>query len=202
VWRRGSEDSLLLHIAPPGAVTTRLRLVAYRTAAGDVTQERPTLRVPPRARIDGVLRVMYTTELVDETIVYAWTTTWGDAASSTRTIGVLSAPFTDRVREDFLQLDAPSAAGEYFVIVVAGTETDADFLLSRTNWVMGKPVWGDGNDIATLPRASLMSGLRGEEVAGTVLRRHEGAEKYLPEPMSLVVIRVVVDPAIAATRVE
>jgi hypothetical protein len=53
-----------------------------------------------------------------------------------------------------------------------------------------------------LPRASLVSGLRGEEVAGTVLRRHEGAEKYLPEPMSLVVIRVVVDPAIAATRVE
>jgi len=202
VRRRGSEDSLLLRIAPPSVVTIRLRLVAYRTEAGTVTQERPTLRVPPGARVEGVLQVVYTTELLDETIVYAWTTTWGDAASFARTIGVLSTPFTDRAREDFLRFDAPNAAGEYFVIVVAGTETNEKFLLSRTNWVMGEPRWGDGNDIARLPRESLLRGLGGEEVPGTILRRHEGEVKYLPEPMSLVVIRVVVDPAIASMRVE
>jgi hypothetical protein len=44
----------------------------------------------------------------------------------------------------------PASPGHRHVVLAFGAEDSADHLMSATNWTVGPPVWGDGNDLAEL----------------------------------------------------
>ena len=43
---------------------------------------------------------------------------------------------------------APRQPGTYRLIFVFQAEPTVEHILSATNWTAGRPVWGDGNDVA------------------------------------------------------
>lgn len=202
VRRRGARDSLPVRIAWQDTLPLRLKLVSWSTNAGTVSPQHPTIRVPPGARIEGALRMRYSSIYVDATLVYAATPTWGDPSRMGRTIGMLSAPTAPRLRADPVSFEAPDAPGEYFFILIAGAETETQYLLSRTNWVVGKPVWGDGNDVAQWPREDLLRLMRGEAARAKILQIYDGALEFKENVYSAIVVRVVVDPAATRPTVE
>jgi hypothetical protein len=51
----------------------------------------------------------------------------------------------------------PAPAGHQHVVLAFGAEDSADHLMSGTNWTVGSPVWGDGNDLAELPEAQVQT---------------------------------------------
>jgi hypothetical protein len=59
-----------------------------------------------------------------------------------------------------VRLAAPRTPGRHFIVTAAGLETDAAYLFSGTNWVVGRPIWGDGNDIARWPAESILQAIR------------------------------------------
>lgn len=46
---------------------------------------------------------------------------------------------------------APSRPGTYWLIWTAAAETGAVWILSRTNWKCGTPIWDDGNEVGAMP---------------------------------------------------
>ena len=51
----------------------------------------------------------------------------------------------------------PAPPGHRHVVLAFGAEDSADHLMSGTNWAVGAPVWGDGNDLAELPEAQVQT---------------------------------------------
>ncbi|MFO0241060.1 ATP-binding protein [Gemmatimonas sp.] len=146
----------------------QLRLVEGRLTAGGrsvlVRGDRARIEVPPASLLDGVLQVEYASSWVAASVWLAMTPTWGDP----RAVGRELIPLTTPVRWDAtdvpIAVQTPSTAGTYWLLVVIGAEPSGGFLLSGTNWTVGAPVWGDGNDLATLPD----SVIRAARDAGTV----------------------------------
>lgn len=202
VRRRGEDDSMLVQLLPVDSATVRLKLESYRTEFGVVTPDHPTLRVPPGTPVSGALTVLYTTRMSDETIVYAWTPTWGDPKEVGEAIGVLSTPFIDRPRTDPITFIAPKKEGTYYIVIAASAETEARFLLSQTNWLMKEPRWGDGNDLATWPAEQVERAMNGKITASQVLRRQDGEQRYSAGIIGVTAFRVVVDAHIREGQVE
>lgn len=197
-------DSAQVPIRFPREYPASLSFQAFDVAGVSVTPRTPTLRVPPGAGIAGDVTVAYTTRLSDETIVYAWTPTWGDPARQVHRLGYLSSPFTNRLRTDALAFIAPRVAGEYFVVLIAVPEEDERFALSGTNWALKRPVWGDGNDVAAWNADSLRQLALGhaDGISATYLTRFEGVVQYMPRRFKPAVLRVVVDPSVKLIAAE
>jgi hypothetical protein len=146
----------------------QLRLVEGRLTAGVrsvfVRGDRARIEVPPAALLDGVLQVEYSSPWAAASVWLSMTPTWGDP----RTVGRELMPLATPVRWDVIDVpitvQTPSTAGTYWLLVVIGAEPSGGFLLSGTNWTVGAPVSGDGNDLATLPD----SVIRAARDAGTV----------------------------------
>ncbi|MBK8058750.1 MAG: hypothetical protein IPK33_13120 [Gemmatimonadetes bacterium] len=154
--------------------------------------------------MSGVLTVEYASRFLNETLVYAWTPTWGTPAREARRFGMLSTPTEWRSREDPLTFTAPETPGEYFIIVLAGAEEGEHFLLSGTNWVMREPTWGDGNDVADWPRETLRRVVEGRDVPvlTSSLRMTEGRRSIQPDRHYPIAIRVVVDASARTISAE
>lgn len=204
VRRRGADDSLLVQVRWGDEGAVRLRLVSLRVGVVEVSPLHPSLRVPPGADVSGVLRIEYSSHYTNETLTYAWTPTWGDAAKQARRFGVLSTPTEWRSRDDPLRFTAPTVPGEYFIVIVGGPEEGERFLLSGTNWVMKEPRWGDGNDVAGWPREMLRRVVNGRDVAvqSKILRMTDGRPTISPDRHYPIVIRVVVDANTRAVSAE
>jgi len=85
---------------------------------------------------------------------------------------------------------APRRPGTYRLIFVFQAETTVDYILSGTNWTVGRPVWGDGNDVARWSREQLDAADR----AGQVVVRHlrpggRWVENWFPATTVEVVVR-------------
>ena len=70
-------------------------------------------------------------------------------------MGYEHAPVGTPVRHEVidvrLSLQAPATPGRYWILMAIAAEPSGGFALSRTNWTVEKPAWGDGNDLASLP---------------------------------------------------
>lgn len=51
----------------------------------------------------------------------------------------------------------PAPPGHGHLVLVFGAEDSAAHLMSATNWAVGPPVWGDGNDLAGMPEADVQA---------------------------------------------
>ncbi len=107
------------------------------------------------SRLTGAVTLHYTTAAGTAGILSAVIPTWGDREHNFLIAKGLES-MADRERFT-LQLDlaAPSAPGRYRLIFVEGMETEARFLASGTNWLIGTPRWHDGNDAVDLTPAQL-----------------------------------------------
>ncbi|MEI6740962.1 MAG: AAA family ATPase [Gemmatimonadaceae bacterium] len=173
-------DSLRVWAPPPGVVSGPLR-VRFRLAglaptevelrasshsdslwleagvlAGQaLDRTRPVVTIAPGDSVRGWLRVRYTSPLGQLTIMLAQFRTWGDLRADTIPVASLITPARNAWLQHPVQLVGPSRPGNYWLVWTFGAEADAKWITSGTNWRCGAPVWGDGNDLATLPDGKL-----------------------------------------------
>jgi hypothetical protein len=121
----------------------------------------PVVRVASGDSILGHVALRYTSSTrEEETIVLGYTPTWGDPATAYRFVQRLAGPAVEAPVAFPFALVAPREPGSYFIVIAFGLETDAAYLFSGTNWVVGRPIWGDGNDVARWPAESILGAIR------------------------------------------
>ncbi len=74
---------------------------------------------------------------------------WGDPRTSWIELGAVPTPTLGAVLESAFTLPAPPRAGRYFVFLALGPEPESRWIASGTNWKVGRPQWGDGNDLGS-----------------------------------------------------
>ena len=101
--------------------------------------------------IDVQLTFEYTTNSATANYVVAAAPNWVPAPEATIRLAGLPRPVQGAWQTVRFTLP-PAPAGHRHLIVLFGAEDSADHLLSATNWTVGLPIWGDGNDLVNLPQ--------------------------------------------------
>jgi hypothetical protein len=211
--RHDSGASLMVELARSDGVIVQSLLLPHRRAGDGVLRfhsfqagsnvlgaDHWALVVPPGAFVHGVLRTEYDAYWDDETVAYAATPSWGDPRTGWMSLGTLSTPAQGRLRSDSLSFTAPQAPGPYHVVIVAGPESNAAFLLSATNWVLESPVWGDGNDVKGWPVTKIEAAMRDGRATSQVRRKRGGQVVYSQQTWLVTAFRVVVDSRVGSAR--
>jgi len=135
--------------------SARLRLAGGRLNTTDLSQTLPQIRVSQGAVIEGFVQAEYSTHWPTAAVWLSMTPTWGEPKS----VGVDLTPIMTPVRREVtdvpISLRAPLKPGHYWIIFVIDAEDSGGYALSRTNWMVGHPIWGDGNEVALLPDSSI-----------------------------------------------
>jgi DNA-binding SARP family transcriptional activator len=113
------------------------------------------LRIHPGEIIRGSLTLRYSAVWPAASVLLVAVPTWGDKRTSFRTVGPLATPAKNAVSRQSVTITGPTAPGDYLLIFAFAAETDGVWIASGTNWKVGTPVWGDGNDLADLTNAEL-----------------------------------------------
>ncbi len=129
--------------------TTRLSFNWARINGVLLRHAADTLRAHPNERIAGTLETKYQSNFGAATVVMGMTPTWGRPESSARLASYLLANAGTRVRQDTISLVALEQPGVYFILFAYAPEADERYVLSATNWTMGAPLWGNGDDLAS-----------------------------------------------------
>ncbi len=108
------------------------------------------LHLRPGETIRGEVTVRYTALWTAASLVLAAVPTWGDKRKDFVTVSALPTPVVNASSRHSLALAGPDAPGDYHLVLAFAAETDAVWIASGTNWAIGRPVWGDGNDVADL----------------------------------------------------
>jgi len=103
--------------------------------------------VPPGGSLDGTLNLEAENHGPDFAVApVIWTPSWGDLSNSWRIVSPWvhpgRIPLTAKI-----QAVAPQVTGTYYIILAMAMETNGASVASATNWALGAPVWGDGNDV-------------------------------------------------------
>lgn len=118
-----------------------------------VDSVRRVIRTRPGAAISGRLRFRYTSRIPTAATMFAMTPTWGDPRTAWGHLTALRTPVVDAPFATAVTVQAPDRPGRYRLVFVFAWEANGHALMSGTNWLLA-PVWGDGNDLATLPDSS------------------------------------------------
>lgn len=132
-----------------------LRLMRSEINGQVFTESFPRIDVGPSTEIVAKLRWRYSNDASTASYFMGYATSWEAPPQNvhlTRAllVGVNNAEFTDSLR-----LRSPSTPGHYWIVFTMGAESDPKWLFSGTNWACGTPVWGDGNDLPSLPDSVL-----------------------------------------------
>jgi hypothetical protein len=135
-------------LSAPLLTTRSLEMTRLSVNGEPVDLAAPIVRVASSAPIDGTCDFVYSSPHAAASIIMGYTPTWGAPAAAWRDIGPLVTPVREQALSDVrFHLNAPSDPGSYHILFAFAAETAPEFLFSATNWVLGEPVWGDGNDI-------------------------------------------------------
>ncbi len=131
----------------PGTFPSRLELT--RAVVNDVTldPESRTLVLAPGDSLTGMVDLRYTSKWPAAAIMLGVTPTWGDRRTAFVTLGPLVTPVEDQPQSVHIAFVAPRDPGVYYLIFAFQAETSVEDVFSGTNWAVGAPVWGDGNDL-------------------------------------------------------
>lgn len=129
---------------------SRARLLDGTLAGQRVFGANASISVTRGASITGIVQMQYSAPWPTASVWAAMTPTWGDA----RTVGHDVTPVATPVNEDVVDLPvdvvAPDSAGHFWLLFAVDAEPSGGFVLSRSNWTLNTPRWGDGNDLASL----------------------------------------------------
>ena len=100
--------------------------------------------------------------------------TWGDPARSVVRLAGLPRPVVDVWQTVTFRVAAPSDPSRQAIVFAMDVEGSVEHVFSQTNWAAGEPVWGDGNDLVSLPSSRLEQLRRDGHVAsaGMLFRRY------------------------------
>jgi hypothetical protein len=113
-----------------------LRLVGGVLSGQRVSPQRRRVVVGPGELIEGDVDLVYTSRWGAASVMLGSTVTWGDT------------PALEMPRRVAVRVVAPDQPGSYRLIFAFFAETSVEEIMSGTNWTVGRPVWGDGNDVA------------------------------------------------------
>ena len=187
----------------------RMRLAEGQFGSQRVRGPNASIVVKPGAMISGVVQVQYTADWPAASVWLSMTPTWGDAKELSRDLTPLPTPVTQDIVDMSVGVQAPTTAGHYWLLFALDAEPAGGFMMSRTNWILEEPVWGDGNDVASLPDSAIrranVDGVvdswlalpanmpRAEKNCRESGRRVRGVlVRYCPAPLPLFGIEVVV----------
>jgi DNA-binding SARP family transcriptional activator len=138
----------------PGAGS--MRIIDGRLAGQPVTMGRARIEVAPGAAIDGLVQVEYNGQWSAASVWLAVSPTWGDAARVGQDLFPVPTPVRREVVDVPIAYQAPPRRGRYWILMAIAAEPAGGFIASGTNWSAQTPVWGDGNDLASLPDSVLL----------------------------------------------
>ena len=172
-----------------------LQFISAELAGRTLDPADPELHVRPSAIVTGFVTVEYSSTFAEATIWFGATPTWGDPETSYTSFGALSTPARQRSRTERISFTAPVSPGRYYYLLLWGPESNAAFLFSGTNWTMGSPRWGDGNDVARTPSPVIEKSMRTGWLPVRLYKDFEGVRGYYVQPTAAAAIRVIVDSA-------
>jgi hypothetical protein len=166
-------------IGPTG--WSHLKLVRGRVNGQQIGAEHRTVMVRPGERVAGRVMLDYTTRWGSAAVMLGLTPSWGDRRKDFREISALPTPMKDGLMEVPIDLTAPDEPGDYAILLAFAAEARVDWIFSGTNWQVGNPVWGDGNDLQDWSAVQWDSADRVGVVANRVLHReHHFRDMYVP----------------------
>lgn len=149
IWR---SRPVVVRGAKIGA-TTAFRLLRSKVNGILVDPELP-VRVMVGDSVRMQLTFEYTTTGAASNYVVAATPDWMPAREAAIRVAGLPRPVQDAWQTVQLTLPPPPP-GRRRLIIASGAEDSAEHLMSATNWTVGLPVWGDGNDLAEIDEAQI-----------------------------------------------
>ena len=135
--------------------SNRVRLAEAQFGSQRVRGPNASITVERGAMISGVLQIQYTADWPAASVWLSMTPTWGDPKQFGRDLSPVPTPVNQDIIDMSIGVQAPKEVGHYWLLFVIDAEPAGGFLLSRTNWTLEEPVWGDGNDIANLPDSTI-----------------------------------------------
>jgi hypothetical protein len=155
--------------------SNRIQLYGGNLAGRPIRGPGDSLVVAPGERLQGVVQLRYATGWVAASIWLSVVPTWGDPRTGFREPEQLVTPVSDDVADVPVDLTAPTTPGRYWILFAMDAEDRGGYIASGTNWLVGKALWNDGNDLWSLPD-SIIERAR---IKGTFpLRRAYPAEWY------------------------
>jgi hypothetical protein len=187
------------HLAPllvtlRGADQSTMDLHLVRAILNGITLT-PSARVLPASPGDsivGSVLLRYNTDWPAAAVMLTAVPTWGDRRTNFVNLGPLVTPARDLRRAADLRLVAPNRPGCYHVILAFGAEDAVSYVASGTNWQVGAPIWGDGNDIVDWSAADLREADSSGVVHSTIVRVTAGRTVTNPNlvPATTIIIEV------------
>ncbi len=114
-----------------------------------------TLRLRPGERISGRLRFRYSAYWAAAAVVLTSVATWEAPESGYASVLAVATPMERGILRPSIDLAGPRGPGRYHLLFAFAAETDSKWIASGTNWKVGQPTWGDGNDLAGIGEAEL-----------------------------------------------
>jgi len=167
---------------PPVLITLRgavhpalgLYLVRAKLNGQLLTPESRTLSLAPNDSVIGEVLLRYNTDWAAASVMLAAVPTWGDRRKNYISLGPLVTPGRDLRRENHIRLQAPSAPGCYRLVFAFQAEDDVRYIVSGTNWAIGRPIWDDGNDIMDWGAREFREADSAGIVLTSIVRKTEG----------------------------
>lgn len=135
--------------------SARLRLIGGSLNGRLMTGGSSQVRVGKGAEITGIVQAEYSAHWPTASVWLSMTPSWGEP----RMVGADVTPVLTPVRREAVDvpvsLRAPNEAGRYWILFAMDAEDSGGYLLSRTNWTVGHPIWSEGNEIARLSDADI-----------------------------------------------
>jgi len=147
-----------------------VRLLEGNIASQVVRGPDARITVARGAPIRGVIQVQYSSEYRSASVWLAMTPSWGDPKTAGRDVTPVTTPMRDNVVDVSIEYVAPELPGRYWILLVLAAEDSGGFILSRSNWTMETPLWGDGNDVALLPDSLIREANRNGAIASPLAR--------------------------------
>ena len=130
--------------------SARLHLVGGVLNGRRISADTSPIEVKVGAPISGIVQAEYSTHWPTATVWLSMTPNWGQPRSAGTDVTPVMTPVQREVADVPVSVRAPNVPGHYWIIFVVDAEDSGGYVLSRTNWTVGHPIWGYGNEIARL----------------------------------------------------
>lgn len=148
----------LLAVDQPYPHSGTLRILSGGGAFSSISASRKTLTVAPGATLSGTIDLEANNGSAPNNIApLIFTPSWGDPNTSYREInGWVPAGISSQ--QAAVSVVAPPTPGVYYLIFAFSWEIGSDHVASGTNWMLGRNIWDDGDEIASLSPQQLAEG--------------------------------------------
>jgi hypothetical protein len=152
----------------------RLRLVAADLNGQRLSPAQRVARVRAGDTIALAFDLVYTSPWPAANVVMGAAPSWGDPAKTFVRLTSLVTPARDFAVHTETRMPAPRTPGRYHIVVAFGAEENVRYLLSGTNWTLGRAIWNDGNDVAAWTAAQREEADRVGSAPSVMLQRGGG----------------------------